>query len=97
MNDIHRLLIEGKPEQALVLMAEYIKTRNLKIECPDYSDHPNRHEYLQQNLKGGTGLLNSMFTEMYTLVPGCKRHKQLIEALDSAILGWVETWICLNL
>ena len=97
MNNIHLLLNEGKPEQALLLMAEYIKTRNLKIERPDYGDHPDLEKYLQQNLKGGTGLLNSMFIEMYTLVPGSLRHRQLIQELDSAILGWVETWICLNL
>jgi hypothetical protein len=77
-------------------MMEHIKSKNLKVEQPDYGDYPDLQKYLQQNLKAGTELLISMFVELNTLVEGSLRHKQLIEELDSAILGWVETWVSLN-
>lgn len=67
----------------------YIVARQLQVEVIDYSEKVNLDEYLLSNLEASGKLIQSMILE-YQTTPA--RRAQLDKELDSAVLGWVETW-----
>ena len=67
----------------------YIVARQLQVEVIEYSEQSNLDEYLLSNLEASAKLIQSMLTE-YQTTPA--RRQQLEQELDSAVLGWMETW-----
>jgi len=79
------------------LCTSYVTARQLHVQVIDYTDYPNKenlNEYLLGNLEGSSKLIQSMLQEFYTATP--QRRIQLEHELDSAVLGWIETWNALN-
>lgn len=72
----------------------YITARQLNVEVIDYSEKENLNEYLLQNLEGSSKLIRGMLIEFQTASP--QRRESLTLELDSAVLGWVETWNALQ-
>lgn len=67
----------------------YIAVRQLTVETIDYGD-----ENLSLNLERSASLIRGMLNELQTA--SAERKVQLLEELDSAVLGWVETWNALQ-
>ena len=67
----------------------YIVARQLQVEVIEYSEQSNLDEYLLSNLEASAELIRSMLRE-YQTTPA--RRQQLEQELDSAVLGWMETW-----
>lgn len=67
----------------------YIVARQLQVEVIDYGEQSNLDEYLLSNLEASAELIRSMLRE-YQTTPA--RRQQLEQELDSAVLGWMETW-----
>jgi len=67
----------------------YIAVRQLTVEDIDYGD-----ENLSLSLERSASLIRGMLIELQTASP--ERKVQLLEELDSAVLGWVETWNALQ-
>jgi len=72
----------------------YITARQLNVEVIDYSEKENLNEYLLQNLEGSSKLIRGMLIEFQSATP--QRRESLTLELDSAVLGWVETWNALQ-
>ena len=72
----------------------YITARQLNVEVIDYGNKENLNEYLLQNLEGSSKLIRGMLIEFQTASP--QRRQSLTLELDSAVLGWVETWNALQ-
>jgi hypothetical protein len=72
----------------------YITARQLQVEVIDYGQSENLNQYLLENLEGSSRLIKSMINELQT-ANGVRLH-QLMTELDSAVLGWVETWNALH-
>lgn len=67
----------------------YIVARQLQVEIIDYGEQSNLDEYLLSNLEASAELIRSMLCEYQT---NPARRPQLELELDSAVLGWMETW-----
>jgi len=67
----------------------YIVARQLQVEVIEYSEQSDLDEYLLSNLEASAELIRSMLRE-YQTTPA--RRQQLEQELDSAVLGWMETW-----
>jgi hypothetical protein len=79
------------------ICTNYVTARQLQVQVIDYTDYPdkeNLNEYLLGNLEGSSKLIQAMLLEFYTATP--QRRIQLENELDSAVLGWIETWNALN-
>jgi hypothetical protein len=72
----------------------YITARQLQVEVIDYGYKENLNQYLLENLEGASRLIKCMLTELQTA--NSVRLPQLMIELDSAVLGWVETWNALQ-
>jgi hypothetical protein len=72
----------------------YITARQLQVEVIDYGYKENLNQYLLENLEGSSRLIKSMINELQTA--NTVRLPQLMIELDSAVLGWVETWNALH-
>ena len=67
----------------------YIVARQLQVEVIEYSEQSDLDEYLLSNLEASAELIRSML-RVYQTTPA--RRQQLEQELDSAVLGWMETW-----
>ena len=67
----------------------YIAVRQLTVETIDYGD-----ENLSLSLERSASIIRGMLNELQTA--SAERKVQLLEELDSAVLGWVETWNALQ-
>ena len=67
----------------------YIVARQLQVEVIEYGEQVDLNEYLLSNLEASAKLIQSMLLE-YQTTPA--RRPQLELELDSAVLGWMETW-----
>jgi len=72
----------------------YITARQLQVEVIDYGYKENLNQYLLENLEGASRLIKCMINELQTA--NTVRLPQLMIELDSAVLGWVETWNALH-
>jgi hypothetical protein len=68
---------------------DYIVLRHLTVEDIDYGTMD-----LEENLEQSSKLIRGMIAELQTATP--ERRVNLLEELDSAVLGWVETWNALQ-
>ena len=68
---------------------DYIVLRQLTVEDIDYGTMD-----LEENLEQSSKLIRGMIAELQTATP--ERRVNLLEELDSAVLGWVETWNALQ-
>jgi hypothetical protein len=68
---------------------DYIVLRHLTVEDIDYGTMD-----LEENLEQSSKLIRGMIAELQTATP--ERRVYLLEELDSAVLGWVETWNALQ-
>jgi hypothetical protein len=68
---------------------DYIVLRHLTVEDIDYGTMD-----LEENLEQSSKLIRGMIAELQTVTP--ERRVNLLEELDSAVLGWVETWNALQ-
>jgi hypothetical protein len=76
------------------ICTNYVAARQLQVQVIDYGHKENLNEYLRENLEGAARLIRAMLQEFYTATP--QRRIQLQNELDSAVLGWVETWNALH-
>jgi hypothetical protein len=67
----------------------YIVARQLQVEVIEYGEQVDLNEYLLSNLEASAKLIQSMLLEYQT---NPARRPQLELELDSAVLGWMETW-----
>ena len=67
----------------------YIVARQLQVEVIEYGEQVDLDEYLLSNLEASAKLIQSMLLEYQT---NPARRSQLELELDSAVLGWMETW-----
>jgi len=68
---------------------DYIVLRHLTVEDIDYGTMD-----LEENLEQSSKLIRGMIAELQTATP--ERRVNLLEELESAVLGWVETWNALQ-
>ena len=71
-----------------------LNNRNKPYANLSYGNKENLNEYLLQNLEGSSKLIRGMLIEFQTASP--QRRQSLTLELDSAVLGWVETWNALQ-